>query len=76
MNIDERRLSGAIRGVSPCTGCKERFSACWDHCPKDERGEFGYKAWKAEIKRVKKNRDDYIRLNAKKYISYGGIDDG
>lgn len=29
----------------PCNGCTERFTACSDHCPKDERGEFGYKAW-------------------------------
>ena len=75
MSIDEKRITGAIRGVSPCTGCTERFPACWDHCPKDERGEFGYKAWKAEIKRVKKARDEYLRLNAKKYIYYGGVDE-
>lgn len=76
MSIDEKRLSGAIRGVSPCTGCEERFRACWDHCPKDERGGFGYKAWKAEIKRVKKARQEYIKLNAKKYVSYGDYEDG
>ena len=72
MSIEEQRLTGAIRGVSPCSGCTERFHVCWDYCPKDERGEFGYKAWKAEIKRVKKTRDEYIRLNAKKYYYYGG----
>lgn len=69
MSIDNKRLSGQIRGVSPCTGCTERFRACWDHCQK-------YKAWKNEIKRVKKAREEYLKRNAKKYISYGGNEDG
>lgn len=73
---DSQRISSQIRGVSPCTGCTERFTACWDHCPKDERGEFGYKAWKAEAKRVKKAREEYLKRNNKKYISYGGYEDG
>jgi hypothetical protein len=72
----DKRLTGAVRGVSPCTGCTERFSACWDHCPKDERGEFGYKAWKAEAKRVKKAREEYLKRNTKKYTYYGGCEDG
>jgi hypothetical protein len=67
MSIDEKRLTGAVRGVPPCKDCTERFQACWDHCPKDERGEFGYKAWKAEIKRVNKVREEYVRQNAKRY---------
>jgi hypothetical protein len=67
MSIDEKRLTGAVRGVPPCKGCTERFQACWDHCPKDERGEFGYKAWKAEINRVNKAREEYTRQNAKRY---------
>ena len=33
---------------SPCMGCAERFIACSDRCPKDARGEYGYKAWKAQ----------------------------
>lgn len=76
MSIDKKRLSGQVRGVSPCTGCTERFRAYWDRCPKDERGEFGYKAWKAEIERVKQAREEYIRLNAKKYTSYRSNRDG
>ena len=32
----------------PCGDCSERFPACSDKCPKDARGEYGYKAWKAE----------------------------
>ena len=47
--------------ISPCKGCTERFTACSDHCPKDERGEFGYKAWKerfqAQQKHLKKKTD-------------------
>ena len=31
--------------IAPCKDCAERFTACHDRCPKDERGEFGYKAW-------------------------------
>jgi hypothetical protein len=38
----------------PCENCTERFIACHDHCPKDERGEFGYKAWKMQIEEEKK----------------------
>ena len=38
---------------SPCMGCPERFTACSDRCPKDERGEYGYKAWKAELEAIK-----------------------
>ena len=78
MSIDDKRLTGAVRGVPPCKECTERFRACWDHCPKDERGEFGYKAWKAEIKRVNKAREEYARRNAKKYryCFFRGEDDG
>lgn len=71
MSIDDKRITGAVRGVSPCTGCTERFQACHDHCPKDERGEFGYKAWKAEVKRVKQAREEYLKRNTKKYTHYG-----
>ena len=37
----------------PCKDCTERFLACSDHCPKDERGEYGYKAWKADLRAEK-----------------------
>ena len=70
MNIDDRRLTGAVRGVPPCKGCTERFLACHDHCPKDIRGEFGYRAWKSEINRINKAREEYARKNAKKYKYY------
>lgn len=50
------------REPSPCDGCTERFKACWCRCPKDERGEYGYNAWKAEVERVKEERRKYQRL--------------
>ena len=53
-------MDGVIRDPSPCDGCTERFLACSDRCPKDARGEPGYKAWKAEIARVKKNKREYL----------------
>lgn len=40
----------------PCLGCAERFLACSDHCPKDKRGEYGYLAWKAKVKKIEDNR--------------------
>ena len=63
---DASRLSNNIREVSPCKDCPERFLACSDRCPKDARGEFGYKAWKAEIAKVKKARKDYIEYQTVK----------
>lgn len=47
------------RGVSPCYGCTERFLACSDHCPKDERGQYGYLAWKAAVKKIEDTRKEY-----------------
>ena len=70
MNTDDKRIAWTIREVSPCKGCTERFCACWDHCPKDERGEYGYKAWKAEIKRVNNARVEYAKRNNKRCICY------
>ena len=61
---DNQRIDNTIRDVSPCKDCTERFIACSDRCPKDERGEYGYKAWKAEIKRVKKNKQEYLKREA------------
>ena len=39
--------------LSPCYNCSERFLACSDRCPKDARGEYGYKAWR-EYEEAKK----------------------
>lgn len=39
----------------PCKGCTERFPACSGNCPKDARGEYGYKAWKEQYDAQKKH---------------------
>ena len=57
---DEQRLPKQIRNDSPCKGCTERFIACADRCPKDLRGEYGVKAWKAEIEQTKRKRKQYL----------------
>lgn len=67
------RISNAIRDVSPCASCTERFTACQDRCPKDARGEKGIKAWKAEIKRVKQEKQKHLdRINVRRKNYYGG----
>lgn len=48
----------------PCKDCPERFLACSDRCPKDERGEYGYKAWKADLIAEKRAWKKYNLLNA------------
>lgn len=54
-----KEIPGPIRGENPCRDCTERFLACSDRCPKDERGEYGRNAWKSEIDRVNANRRKY-----------------
>lgn len=51
----------------PCNGCTERFTACSDRCPKDARGEYGYKAWKAEIRKQKAAEKEF---NKRRYEDY------
>lgn len=48
------------REKAPCYGCTERFTACSDRCPKDERGEYGYLAWKATVKEIEDKRKAYL----------------
>lgn len=55
-----QRLSNIIRDVSPCKDCTERFTACWGKCPKDARGDVGYKAWRKKIEEVKAERKRFI----------------
>lgn len=68
---------------SPCYGCTERFLACSDRCPKDERGEYGHKAWlgrhHAQQKHLKDNRYRFnvplsvAREKSKRaYLRFGG----
>lgn len=61
MITDDMRLWHEVREVTPCKGCTERFTACWDHCPKDKRGEFGYKAWKLHLHEMKKKHNQYVK---------------
>lgn len=63
---DSQRLKSGVRDVSPCKDCTERFIACSDRCPKDERGEYGYKAWMNYRAEVEKNRKAYNDLNRRK----------
>lgn len=66
MANDASRIRCGIREKAPCKNCTERFIACSDHCPKDERGEFGYKAWKAQLEETKQKRKAYNDLNRRK----------
>ena len=67
------KISNTIRDPSPCKDCAERFRACADHCPKDERGEYGHKAWTDELNRVKKEKQKYLdRVNVRKKHYNGG----
>ena len=63
------RINLGIRKVSPCNGCSERTICpnCHDDCPKDARGEYGYKAWLAEIEQIKKEREKHQRLSTGKF---------
>jgi hypothetical protein len=58
----DNRITMGIREVSPCNGCPERFTACSSKCPKDARGERGYKAWKAELDAANEKRKEYDRM--------------
>lgn len=70
---DKCRLSQTIRDLAPCKGCTERFTACSDRCPKDERGEPGYKAFKREIARVKNEKRNYL---SRKNVRNKGYNEG
>ena len=59
--LEEARLHGPVRDISPCKDCTEKFTACHDRCPKDERGEIGYLAWKANKDKVNKERKEYMK---------------
>ena len=53
---------------SPCKDCTERFIACSDKCPKDARGEFGYKAWKAAYYKQKAAEREYKLQRREEYM--------
>ena len=45
---------------TPCKDCPERFRACSDNCPKDARGEYGYKAWLTDLHKQKAVEKEYL----------------
>ena len=53
---------------APCKDCTERFPACSDRCPKDARGEYGYKAWKADHQKAKDAEREYRRKRREDYL--------
>ena len=59
---NSNRPNGIIRDISPCWKCEERFPVCSGNCPKDTRGEFGYKAWRAKVESVKKAKKGHYEL--------------
>lgn len=54
--------------IAPCKDCAERFPACSDKCPKDIRGEYGYKAWKADYQKLKAAEKEYKRKRREDFL--------
>ena len=70
--VSENKISNAVRDLAPCKDCTERFTACSGCCPKDKRGEFGYDAWRDEIKRVKREKQKYLYMTNLRNKKYSG----
>jgi hypothetical protein len=68
---EEQRIEGRIRTLPPCKGCDERFTACHDKCPKDERGEYGYHSWRSQLDELNERRKEY---NRKPFVQYNPFD--
>lgn len=58
--MNDKRLPGVMRGVSPCTDCAERHTACHDTCSQ-------YKEWKAKAQKIKEARLAYLDERTKAY---------
>lgn len=65
------RPDPVTREMSPCKDCAERLPACHGRCPKDERGEPGYRAWRNRLDEVNKRRKEY---DAKPFVKYNPYD--
>lgn len=68
---DPRRPPAVMRGVSPCANCTEKFRACHDRCPKDERADPkdpGYKMWLEQVNKVKATRKAIVESRRQDYI--------
>jgi hypothetical protein len=66
-----KEIDSPIRKKPPCYGCNEKFITCHGNCPKDNRGEYGYGAWKAELDHVNAKRRKY---NEKPFVKYNPFD--
>lgn len=62
MQMNGKPVPSSHREKPPCAGCTERFYACSDRCPKDQRGDYGYLAWKAKVKGIETNRKEYYDI--------------
>lgn len=53
-------IESPIRDKPPCKDCSERCVTesfnCHNSCPKDERGEFGYRAWREKVDSAKQGK--------------------
>ena len=47
--------------TSPCKGCEDRQTACWDKCAK-------YAQWKADCQKIKDTEKEYKRQRREDYI--------
>lgn len=59
---------------SPCKDCPERFIACSGNCPKDKRGEYGYKKWLADVREEEAKKKEWRkqkREDSKRDARYG-----
>lgn len=64
---ESQRPPRTVRNISPCKDCTEKYKACHDNCPKDSRGEVGYKTWKTEIDSIKAEREKYLQFSKPKW---------
>ena len=68
-------IDSSVRDKPPCKDCTERCVTetfnCHNSCPKDNRGERGYAAWKLNIEKVNAERRKY---NEKPFVQYNPFD--
>lgn len=47
------------RDIPPCSGCRDRYTACSDHCKKPE-----YLNWRKELETIRHNRQKDRSVNS------------
>ena len=57
-----------VQKMAPCKDCPERFIACSDKCPKDLRGEYGYKTWLADVHKQQAVEKEYKAQRREDYL--------